>query len=926
MLRRIYVLVFLVLFVAACGDENQEKSSTSLGVPVTLGGRYDPVSPSRSPALAAGLTVSGASASLTWSTGPTWSLSKTGALTGSVVTWTIVATEGPVAPGALVVYGTLPLSNEGEAPAPIGNLVVNLQRRAGNAWVTVASDIADATAGDAATSALIHAPASSERKGTFTETAASGPLKLTDPATGADVSLTAPIVLGPGVVQTLAFQAAFDAVALGLAPGMPLRVEVLVTYGNAPIANSTPDLDINGNGTIDTDEGRVSSAVTRIGLKMPSAAPGTGAVTLVDGLEDITTTGTVTFSEAEFTLGPTGGTVTVTVDGGSDGGTITNCARLNGAAPNGGDLTACSPVDVAATPACTPGTPGCGWSPGDLITFSQAAWLDPSGVSPVAFGDIQICGASPLANMSVREFLAVANTALGGGSTGYAYADLDAIALQLNGSFRDGPSAFAQAHLVNGPCSTGEAASYLLTFGQGDWGDTSGIAAKLLSDSFGSVYFAAGGVLEVGIPGSTGFSIRVDAPGITAYLPATGAPGALTSDHIDSSTTSSGSFGGNIVALKLNVDYSDAGLTGGAGPRLLLANYASVYFSAGGVLEVGIPGIAGFSMRFQNVQSVVSYLPATGAPAALTSDLIDPTTSSSGSFGGEVVALKLNVDFDDADLLSGSPAVVFGDLRVCGIAAEGLNDRTVREILAMANTALGGGAAGVTIAELNSLLVELNAAFLGGSVSTFAQNHLVNGPCNDPPPSCTPGAPGCGWETGDLVTHGQGDWGSTSGTAQTLLSGHFNSVYSSTAGLRVGILGTSGFSMAFLDASNVTAYLPASGAPGPLTSDLLNPTTSASGSFGGNTVALKLNIDFSDADLTGGTAAVAFGDLLICGAAPLANMSVRDFLTVANTALGGGSTGYAFADLDAIATQLNGSFRDGPSEFAQQHLFMGSCP
>ena len=39
----------------------------------------------------------------------------------------------------------------------------------------------------------------------------------------------------------------------------------------------------------------------------------------------------------------------------------------------------------------------------------------------------------------------------------------------------------------------------------------------------------------------------------------------------------------------------------------------------------------------------------------LTSDLLDPTSSSAGEFGGSVVALRINVDFSDAGLL---PATV----------------------------------------------------------------------------------------------------------------------------------------------------------------------------------------------------------------------------------------------------------------------------
>jgi Calx-beta domain-containing protein len=193
--------------------------------------------------------------------------------------------------------------------------------------------------------------------------------------------------------------------------------------------------------------------------------------------------------------------------------------------------------------------------------------------------------------------------------------------------------------------------------------------------------------------------------------------------------------------------------------------------------------------------------------------------------------------------------------------------------------------------------------------------------------TCTPGAPGCGWEAGDMVTFHQAAWGDTSGSAASLLTANFTTVYFSTGGvLDVGIPGSAGFSMSFTNPPSITQYLPASGTPGALTQDHVNPTTSSSGIFGGEVVALKLNVDFSDADLTGGTAPFAFGDVLICGAAPLADMTVRDFLAVANSALGGGSNGYLISDLDALAAQVNASFFNGPSTWAQEHLFSGSCP
>jgi hypothetical protein len=67
--------------------------------------------------------------------------------------------------------------------------------------------------------------------------------------------------------------------------------------------------------------------------------------------------------------------------------------------------------------------------------------------------------------------------------------------------------------------------------------------------------------LQIGIVGTSGFSIQLrTASGVFSYLPQVGPPGALNADLIDSSSSSSGAFGGDIAALALNVAASDAHL------------------------------------------------------------------------------------------------------------------------------------------------------------------------------------------------------------------------------------------------------------------------------------------------------------------------------------------------------------------------------
>ena len=81
------------------------------------------------------------------------------------------------------------------------------------------------------------------------------------------------------------------------------------------------------------------------------------------------------------------------------------------------------------------------------------------------------------------------------------------------------------------------------------------------------------------------------------------------------------------------------------GPRSLLANdFGAVY--PGGLLVGAAAPLA--SLYFDNGGAVETYLPAAGAPATLDASQADPTSTSSGVFGGDLTALSLNVDFDAA--------------------------------------------------------------------------------------------------------------------------------------------------------------------------------------------------------------------------------------------------------------------------------------
>jgi hypothetical protein len=155
-------------------------------------------------------------------------------------------------------------------------------------------------------------------------------------------------------------------------------------------------------------------------------------------------------------------------------------------------------------------------------------------------------------------------------------------------------------------------------------------------------------------------------------------------------------------------------------------NFFTVFTS--GYVEIGIPGAAGFSAAFTSAQAVFDHLPTTGVPGPLENDLVDPTSTASGVFGGYVLALQLDVAFSDAGLLSGTAPLRFGDLRLCGVTTTPLyNNLTVRQFLAAMNTALGAGAAAYNYDEMTNLTNEVSLAFEAGVPSSFAQAHLVNG-------------------------------------------------------------------------------------------------------------------------------------------------------------------------------------------------------
>ena len=148
---------------------------------------------------------------------------------------------------------------------------------------------------------------------------------------------------------------------------------------------------------------------------------------------------------------------------------------------------------------------------------------------------------------------------------------------------------------------------------------------------------------------------------------------------------------------------------------LLHGEYDSVYASSGGALHFGIFPTGNY-LEFTNVNSLQAYLPAFGAPAALNTDLVDTTSSSAGIFGGQVAALRLNIDFSDFSLLTHPAGAAFGDLVLTGFngSLAGVDGLTVRQLQDIANTLLGGQVQPYSIADISGLVTNINDSFQGG--------------------------------------------------------------------------------------------------------------------------------------------------------------------------------------------------------------------
>lgn len=438
----------------------------------------------------------------------------------------------------LKVFGFMNLSNTGSAPAYLGNLVINLQKRSGNKWVSAAADITNSSHGDLATSASVCASATSENRTSFTEGAGSGPLRLYDTNHNDLTSFSQP--LAPGAPLVILYEADFDIDAIGLTPGQDVRVEAIITFANAGARGgsgaSCTNIDANGNGTVDADEHYDRSVPCRSSFAIPALSFENKTVTL----NDPTTLPANIFVRnpdlgllADLESQPAGLTAVnhlAALLGGPDGVvTVSEADTTVGGGTGTQSLTA--PVSSS------------------LATFGFHAQATATGTA----------GLDNCATLKGADDFTVVNDPLLVTDPHYA------------GSFTFTCAAATKLEACAWPVFSvtpqPPSSTYACSYSQGGWGSVphGSNPGSYLTNNFSTLY--PNGITLGGDGSGAGqyrmtFTSALAITGskkVAGYLPAGGTAAALTQNYNNPTDTRAGVFGGQVLALRISVDFSAAG-------------------------------------------------------------------------------------------------------------------------------------------------------------------------------------------------------------------------------------------------------------------------------------------------------------------------------------------------------------------------------
>ncbi|QOW11665.1 T9SS type A sorting domain-containing protein [Kaistella flava (ex Peng et al. 2021)] len=152
--------------------------------------------------------------------------------------------------------------------------------------------------------------------------------------------------------------------------------------------------------------------------------------------------------------------------------------------------------------------------------------------------------------------------------------------------------------------------------------------------------------------------------------------------------------------------------------------YRNQYFA--GAFPAGLTVGAGSRfLKLTTAKAVEDFLPSGSTPRALDpGTLTNPGASYANVLAGQVVALTLNVRFDEYDANFSPSSTKLGDMVVASGTFAGMS---VYQVLAESNKVLGGISV-YSASKMNSIVDEINNNYDGGMIN----NHVLTCPCPEP--------------------------------------------------------------------------------------------------------------------------------------------------------------------------------------------------
>ena len=140
--------------------------------------------------------------------------------------------------------------------------------------------------------------------------------------------------------------------------------------------------------------------------------------------------------------------------------------------------------------------------------------------------------------------------------------------------------------------------------------------------------------------------------------------------------------------------------------------YRDANFSAAFPSGLTVGCTTNHTIDLSSAQDVEDFLPSGSTPSALTQSYTNPGTTYNNVLAGQVVALSLNIGFDDYDANFGASSTLLKDLTVVSGTFAG---QTVQNVLDEANSFLGGCGSTYTASQLNAAVTAINENFVGGN-------------------------------------------------------------------------------------------------------------------------------------------------------------------------------------------------------------------